>query len=83
MNNAFNRLTLIRRIRSGGLEAVIARADLPDGQVRYGVFFRRVPQAANGVDNVLFDFGELLTVSKLARMAHASLIDVMLDTEED
>ena len=77
------RLNLIRRIRCGKLEAVIASSPLPDGQTPYGVYFRRVPQAGDGVDRALFDFGELLTVAKLARMAHASLVDTMLASLDD
>lgn len=78
-----HRLTLIRRIRAGHLEAVVAKTDGAEGQVRYGVFFRRVPQPKDGIDSVLFDFGELLTVAKLARMAHATLMDLLWETDSD
>jgi hypothetical protein len=76
-----NRLTLIRRIRAGNLEAVVAKTDAAAGSVRYGVFFRRVPEPKDGIDNVLFEYSELLTVAKLARMAHASLLDMLWDTD--
>lgn len=76
------RLTLVRRIRCGNLEAVIARMPLPAGQARYGVFFRRIAEPTNGLDTGLIDYGDLLTVAKLARMAHASIGDVGIGFDE-
>jgi hypothetical protein len=64
---------MIRRIRCGHLEAVIAGIARPDGEIRYGVFFHRLASSEQRRDHPLFDYGELLTIAKLARLAHGAL----------
>ena len=66
-------LLLVRRIRCGYLEAVVISTPLDDGQVRYGVIFQRRPEAPGDPLQPYFDFGELLTVAKLARVSHEAL----------
>lgn len=75
--------TTIRRVRCGDLEAVIVRTPPAYGQTRYGVFFRRIPKQGNGQSFPFFDFGELLTLAKLARLSHANLMDLLLLEESD
>ncbi|MEK6703199.1 MAG: hypothetical protein AABZ53_13115 [Planctomycetota bacterium] len=74
--------TLLRRIRCGNLEAIVASITLSDGQARYGAFFQRVPRSDDAVSNVLFDFGELLTLGKLARLAHAAMQSILYPDDE-
>jgi hypothetical protein len=69
---------LIRRIRCGHLEALIVATRLDDGHPRYGVVFQRDPTGHGDPNQPFFDLGELLTVAKLARVAHdavRSLVD--------
>ena len=74
---------LIRRIRCGNIEAVVTVVALSDGQARYGVFFQRLPTADDGANNPFYDFGELLTLSKLARLAHTSIAAILSADDED
>lgn len=71
--------TMLRRIRCGNIEAIVTSVALPEGQARYGVFFQRSPQADSAANSPFFDFGDLLTISKLARLAHSTLQTVIAD----
>ncbi|MBS0196247.1 MAG: hypothetical protein JSR77_05765 [Planctomycetes bacterium] len=73
---------LLRRIQCGNLEAAIASVTLEDGQVRYGVLFHRCSGRVEPETGILFDFGELLTLSKLARLAHAAM-DTLIHGDDD
>lgn len=69
--------TIIRRIRCGHLEAVIGSVAMDANHPRYGVFFQRTASSGPIRDCPLFVFGELLTLSKLAQLAHGALIPLI------
>jgi hypothetical protein len=64
------RSILIRRIRCGHLEAVVASIQIQHGEPRLGVFFHRLEGDTRDRDSPLFDADELLVVARLAELAH-------------
>lgn len=72
--------TIIRRIRCGHLEAIIGSVAMDANTPRYGVFFQRTADAGPLRSSPLFVFGELLTLAKLAQLAHAALIPLITES---
>lgn len=77
-----NTVRVIRRIRCGELEAVITATTRPSAPPIYSTTFGRITKVEDDRGAAGFVIGELLTVSKLARLAHTTLQAIaMLDDE--
>lgn len=75
--------TMLRRIRCGEIEAILIAVPLGGAHARYGVFFVRNPVPGDPTSNPFFDYGDLLTLSKLAALAHSTLATLVEDREPD